>query len=127
VTIQREVADRLLAQPKTKSYGPLTIIVQALARVRRIATLKPNSFWPPPKVTSAMIEILPHKGAAHGIEDRESFARFVTQLFTKRRKQLGTIFGRERAEGGWPAAVTADLRPDALAVEQIIALWRAES
>lgn len=127
VTIQREVADRLLAQPGTKAYGPLTIIVQALGRVRKIATLKPSSFWPPPKVTSAMIEVLPRTKDEHGIDDADAFARFVTQLFTKRRKQLGTVFGRNRADDWWPSGVSPDMRPDALGVGQITALWHADS
>jgi hypothetical protein len=47
---------------------------------------------------------------------------FVTALFSKRRKQLGTIFGRDR---GWPAGIDAAMRPDALAVGQIVALWES--
>ena len=46
---------------------------------------------------------------------------FVTGLFSKRRKQLGTIFGRDRA---WPEGVTPDLRPEALDVAQLVELWR---
>ena len=60
----------------------------------------------------------------HGIEDPAAFAKFVTSLFTKRRKQLGTILGRSWAD--WPSGVTPDLRPEALTVEQMVALWRAQ-
>lgn len=125
VTIQREVADRLLAPPGTKTYGPLSIIVQALAAVRKLAVLKPNSFWPTPKVTSSMVEILPFDDRALDIDDAQAFAQFVTQLFTKRRKQLGTIFGRDRDEMTWPEGICASDRPDALDVRSIVALWRA--
>ena len=131
VTIQKEVADRLLAEPSTKEYGPLTIIVRALADVKRICTVKPSCFWPQPKVESTMVCILPSppgRGAGgegdqvlSTIEQRRQFARFVTQLFTKRRKQLGSILGRDCE---WPAGVTADLRPEALRVERIVALWQ---
>ncbi|MHC4776574.1 MAG: rRNA adenine N-6-methyltransferase family protein, partial [Planctomycetota bacterium] len=51
VTIQKEVADRLRARPSTKDYGALTVVVQALADVRRIANVAPSCFWPQPKVT----------------------------------------------------------------------------
>jgi len=119
VTIQKEVADRLLAQPGTKSYGPLSVIVQSFGQVHRIATLKPASFWPQPKVTSAMVSIIPT--SSHVVDDPQRYAAFVTGLFAKRRKQLGSIFGRDRA---WPEGITADLRPDALSVEQIIALYQ---
>jgi len=135
VTIQKEVADRLLAAPGTKAYGPLGIIIQALAEVKRIGAVPPTCFWPQPKVTSAMISIFPSppgRGArgegppeGEGLESpeaRRSFARFITDLFSKRRKQLGTIFGRDRS---WPDGVTADMRPEVLTVEQLTHLWRA--
>lgn len=131
VTIQKEVADRILAGPSTKEYGPLTIIVGALADVKRICTVKPSCFWPQPKVESAMVSILPAlrgrgvrgvgSSALDTSQQRQDFARFVTQLFTKRRKQLGTILGRDCE---WPTGVTADLRPEALRVERIVTLWQ---
>ena len=68
VTIQKEVADRLLAGPGSKAYGPLGIIIQALGEVRKIAAVKPASFWPQPKVTSAMVSITPKLD--HGIMQR---------------------------------------------------------
>ena len=117
VTIQREVAQRLLACPGTKEYGPLTIIIGALADVKRICTIKPSCFWPQPKVESAMISIIPRP--KHQVDDTTSFARFVTELFTKRRKQLGTILGKDT---NWPSGVTADLRPEALTIDQMIEL-----
>ena len=131
VTIQKEVADRILADPSTKEYGPLTIIVGALADVKRICTVKPSCFWPQPKVESAMVSILPAplgrgvrgegSSALDTSQQRQDFARFVTQLFTKRRKQLGSILGRDCE---WPAGVTADLRPEALGVERMVTLWQ---
>lgn len=117
VTIQKEVADRLLSPPGTKAYGPLGIIVSALAKVERIATLAPTCFWPSPKVTSAMAAITPRDD--HGVTDPASFARFVTQLFTKRRKQLGSILGRDAP---LPEGVTSDQRPESLTISQLIDL-----
>jgi 16S rRNA (adenine1518-N6/adenine1519-N6)-dimethyltransferase len=123
VTIQKEVADRLMAKPSTKAYGPLSVIVQAWADVHRIGTLSPSCFWPEPEVTSAMVAITPND---RGPSLSRDFARFVTGLFTKRRKQLGSIVGR--AHPAWPQlqehGITPDLRPEALRVEQIIALWK---
>jgi 16S rRNA (adenine1518-N6/adenine1519-N6)-dimethyltransferase len=119
VTIQREVADRLAAEPGGREYGALTIIVRALADVAVIANLPPACFWPPPKVDSSMFAVTPRPG--HGLADPAAFARFVTTTFTKRRKQLGTIFGRDTP---WPDGVTPKQRPETLAVEQFIALHR---
>lgn len=147
VTIQKEVADRLSARPSSKEYGPLSIIVQAFADVHRIGTLSPTCFWPSPEVTSAMVAIIPHSSKGqdaasdesgqaagrrarkagvphiHSSDDRRAFARFITELFSKRRKQLGTILGRDRAN--WPPGVTSELRPEALTVDQLIELWRS--
>lgn len=139
VTIQKEVAERLTAKPSTKAYGPLSVIVQSLAEVERIATVSPSCFWPAPEVTSAMMAIRPklparlsageakgiqHRSLGQGLdsaERRREFAAFVTRLFTKRRKQLGSIFGRDAR--AWPAGVAAEQRPEALSIEQLTALW----
>ena len=121
VTIQREVADRLLAPPGTKAYGALTIIVRVMADLERIAVLKRTSFWPPPAVDSAMMRIVPAPERA--VNDPAGLARFVTGLFSMRRKQLQTILGRRDR---WPAGVTGRLRPEALTVQQVVEVWKEE-
>jgi 16S rRNA (adenine1518-N6/adenine1519-N6)-dimethyltransferase len=120
VTIQKEVADRLGAGPGGKDYGALTIVVQALAEVRRIGDLGPTCFWPQPKVTSSMFAMRPR--ADHGIDDRPALADFVARLFTHRRKQLGTILGRDTTI--WPEGVAPTMRPESLRVDQVLSLWR---
>ncbi|QOJ18449.1 MAG: ribosomal RNA small subunit methyltransferase A [Phycisphaeraceae bacterium] len=137
ITIQKEVAERLVAKPGTKQYGPLAIMAQMLAAVEVIATLPPTCFWPAPEVTSAMVGVrrrgeekpsaVSHQppvepGATLTPDEARSLSKFVTGLFTKRRKQLGTILGRDRAD--WPEGVTPDLRPEALTPAQAVALWR---
>lgn len=121
VTVQKEVADRLRAQPGSRDYGALTIIIGALADVRRLAVLKPTCFWPQPKVDSAMIAIepKPHRD----VTDPAAFARFVVHLFSQRRKQLGTILGRGTV-AHWPPDIQADHRPETLTIAQFIALWQ---
>ena len=49
-TVQKEVAQRLAANPGTDDYGPLTVMAQMLARVEVLRTLPPQAFWPPPKI-----------------------------------------------------------------------------
>jgi 16S rRNA (adenine1518-N6/adenine1519-N6)-dimethyltransferase len=133
VTIQKEVADRLVAPPGNKTYGPLGIIIQALAEVDRFAVVPPACFWPQPKVTSAMVEILPRSldpaPATDGdsaatilatADERRAFARFITDLFSKRRKQLGAVFGRTRP---FPDGVDPADRPERLAVTQLVELF----
>jgi len=129
ITIQKEVADRMLAIPGTKDYGPLSIVAQTFARIEMIGVVPPSCFWPEPEVTSAMVAIFPSpSGRRVGGEgtrkpdqlDRRAFARFATMLFTKRRKQLGSIFGRTRA---LPAGIDPSLRPEALAPQQVVLLF----
>jgi 16S rRNA (adenine1518-N6/adenine1519-N6)-dimethyltransferase len=117
VTIQREVADRLLASPRTRDYGPITVIAHALATVERLATLPPECFWPRPDVTSAMVSLTrrPDPLTAHP----RRLAEFVQSLFTKRRKQLGAVLGRGFP---FPGGITPDQRAESLPVEKLVAL-----
>lgn len=123
VTVQKEVGDRIRAEPNTRDYGPLTVLLQLLCEIREIAVVKPGSFWPAPDVTSAMIAIEP-RGERIFISTDEvrGFERFTHELFSKRRKQLGAILGgRDEA---WPAGVEPTMRPEVLTPTTILALYR---
>jgi 16S rRNA (adenine1518-N6/adenine1519-N6)-dimethyltransferase len=131
VTIQREVGDRLATAAGTDGYGTLSVIVQAVATARRLEVLPPGCFWPQPKVTSATVAVRPLADAdvpaplraslGHGgRESREAFARFVTSLFSKRRKQLGSTLGRDRT---WPDGIDPTDRCEQLTPAQFAALW----
>ena len=119
VTIQKEVADRLLAGPGSRAYGSLTIFVGAQATVKRVAVLPPGCFWPPPKVESAIISIMPRERPL--TEDAEAFGGFLHRLFSRRRKQLGTIIGRD---ADFPEGVLPTMRPEELSVESLVTLHR---
>lgn len=122
VTIQREVGDRLRAQPHSGEYGPLTIMVQAFCEVEQIAVLPPGCFWPPPEVTSAMLALRPRTAPVLPHAEAEAFGEFVHTLFSKRRKQLGAILGRART---WPEGIDPNARPEALSIADLARLWRA--
>ncbi|MCH2138662.1 MAG: 16S rRNA (adenine(1518)-N(6)/adenine(1519)-N(6))-dimethyltransferase RsmA [Phycisphaerales bacterium] len=113
VTIQKEVADRLTAEPGTKAWGPLGVLVRRTCDVRRVAVLPPGCFWPQPKVHSAMVGITP-RGDWPG--DADAFAAFVKQLFAARRKQLGSML-----EGAVVTSVGIDpkRRADTLTLEEL--------
>jgi len=117
VTIQKEVADRVFARPGTKDYGSLGVICQAMAAGEVICKAPGSCFWPPPKVTSAMISL--RRRAEPLTDDPERLEAFARRLFMKRRKQLGSALGREAvaAAGLDPAA-----RPEALSVAEIVRL-----
>lgn len=120
VTIQREVADRLAAAHGTKEYGPISIVAQALCEVKRVASLPPECFWPRPDVTSAMISLFRlHKPLTN---DPGKLGAFCQQVFSKRRKQLGSTLGRDTA---WPEGVRPENRIEELSVDRVVALCAA--
>jgi 16S rRNA (adenine1518-N6/adenine1519-N6)-dimethyltransferase len=58
---QKEVADRLMASPNTSVYGRLSVMCQAYAKVEKLFELPPGAFFPPPKVTSTLVQLTPRK------------------------------------------------------------------
>lgn len=136
--VQREVADRLLAEPGTRAYGALTVGVRAAARVEPVLTLSPARFRPPPRVWSTVVRIEPRPDAP----DPERLARletFAKTLFAARRKQLATALRQagllRRADGSDASAAHARLeaaagvpltaRPEAVPVEGFLRLLEA--
>jgi 16S rRNA (adenine1518-N6/adenine1519-N6)-dimethyltransferase len=87
-TVQKEVADRFLASPGTKAYGPLTILFQALCDVRPLANVPPSAFWPPPRVHSTMLRIIPAAEPRYAGQDAAGFMGRVRAGFVARRKTL---------------------------------------
>ena len=77
VTIQKELADRITAQPGTKDYGALSVWVQSQCRVELVRVLPPSVFWPRPKVTSAIIHIEVDDAKRRRIADLAFFHDFV--------------------------------------------------
>lgn len=117
VMIQKEVADRLASPPGNKLYGPLGILIQALCEVRTVGTLAPGCFWPAPKVASAVVHL--KRRAIPLTDDPAALSAMLQTLFTKRRKQLGSILGRDFA---FPDGIDANARPESLTVEQLVTL-----
>lgn len=86
VMVQKEVAERMVASPKTKSYGILTIMVEYLSDAS-IQMIVPNSsFIPAPDVTSAVIKLCKNK--KYSIKDEEVFFKLIHSSFAQRRKKL---------------------------------------
>jgi 16S rRNA (adenine1518-N6/adenine1519-N6)-dimethyltransferase len=88
VMVQRDVADRFGARPSTPAYGSLSVAVQFAMRVRRALTLGPNSFYPRPKVESAVVVMEPHATPPVTVRDRAFFMQVVRGAFAYRRKTL---------------------------------------
>ncbi|MBT4529591.1 MAG: ribosomal RNA small subunit methyltransferase A [Phycisphaerae bacterium] len=117
VTIQYEVAQRLMAKVDSSDWGVLSILVQRLAFVELITKVQNTCFWPQPKITSACVRVEP---TGEVPANNEGFSLFVTSLFAKRRKQIGTIVGRNLE---LPEGFTADVRPSTLTIPQLEMLY----
>lgn len=87
-TIQKELADRIVARPGTKDYGSLSIWMQSQCRVRVVRVMPPTAFFPRPKVTSAIVQIEVDDALRDRIRDRKFFHDFTRSMFFHRRKFL---------------------------------------
>jgi 16S rRNA (adenine1518-N6/adenine1519-N6)-dimethyltransferase len=84
--LQKEVADRLVAKPGSEPYGYLTLYRELFASARTLMTLEPKSFYPPPKVRSAVVVLDPRPPAY--TSDREVLLDMISTSFRMRRKKL---------------------------------------
>ena len=132
--IQKEVAERLAADPGTKAYGALTVGVRLVADVERLFDVGPGAFRPPPAVVSSVIRLTPHDRFGLDEARRVRLRRLVQALFGQRRKQLQKSL-RTLAGLALDQAATArvaersglDLarRPETLSPEEFLALEAA--
>ena len=86
--LQKEVVERLAASPGGKDYGRLSIMVQYYCEVEKLFTVPPGAFFPPPKVTSAVVRLTPYEKPKVTVKDIALLNRVVTQAFSQRRKTL---------------------------------------
>lgn len=91
VTIQKELAERIVAQPATKDYGALSVWVQSQCDAQIVRLMPPTVFWPRPKVTSAIVHITYRPDLRSRIADLEFFHDTVRSLFFHRRKFLRSV------------------------------------
>lgn len=89
--VQKEVADRVAADPGSKTYGALSVNVQAVARAEVVARVPPGAFRPPPSVESAVLRLTPRSDPAVPEPKEESYRRLVQDAFGLRRKQLRRV------------------------------------
>lgn len=120
--IQREVALRIAAQPGSKTYGILSVLIQAWYDVEYLFTVEPSVFNPPPKVQSAVIRMTRNDVDSLGC-DEQLFRRIVKTVFNQRRKMLRVSL-RQLLSADAIATLNADLtlRPEQLTIQQFVAL-----
>lgn len=121
---QKEVVDRLIAAPRSKDYGRLSVLAQHVCEVRRLFDIPPSAFVPPPKVVSSVARLVPRPAAVR-LADLRPLERVTAAAFGQRRKMLrGSLAGLFRD----PTAVLTALglsptaRAEELSVDDFVRL-----
>ncbi|MBN2853594.1 MAG: 16S rRNA (adenine(1518)-N(6)/adenine(1519)-N(6))-dimethyltransferase RsmA [Clostridia bacterium] len=86
--MQREVADRILAGPGTKTYGGLSVIVNYYCDTVRVANVSPDCFVPKPDVNSTVLKFIKNSSQKVQVKDKELFFKIVKASFAQRRKKV---------------------------------------
>jgi len=129
--VQREVAERIAAEPGTRDYGLLTATTQLYARVDSLFTLPPTSFSPPPDVYSTVIRLKFGAQLEHLGVDSSAFIHFLRQIFAQKRKTLGNNLrfagydASELAQAFSATGISAGIRAEALPLEAAAQLFLA--
>ncbi len=114
VTIQAEVAERILAEPGTKAYGLLSILMQSTGTVQLLRKLKPTVFWPMPNVQSAAVVWRKDPGKMGAIRNMRVFKHVIDRLLGQRRKKIKNCLPELETGGGILGLLAeAQIDPDA--------------
>ena len=142
--IQKEVAERIAEKPGTKTYGILSVLLQAWYDIEYLFTVGEGAFNPPPKVKSAVIRLVRNQRRELGCDEvlfktvvktgfnqrRKTIRNSIKSLLGKRLDMCNTISAKEREKGKdviIKSSITSellDLRPEQLGVEQFIELTK---
>lgn len=128
--VQKEVAERVVAGPGSKSYAPLGILLQNEFEARIAFTVAPGSFSPPPKVQSALLTLRRRPAPLHPRAVGEPFRSFLRAAFAERRKMLWKNLSRRATPAKLAAAydglgLARNARAEELPADALFALFRA--
>jgi 16S rRNA (adenine1518-N6/adenine1519-N6)-dimethyltransferase len=122
VMLQKEVAERVAAKPRTKSFGSLSVLVQGAYEIELLGTLPPGAFSPPPKVYSSVIRGFRRVTAV--VPQTEAFRAFVKRAFLHKRKTISNalraFLDRDQVVS---ALLSAQILPTARAEELDLSDW----
>jgi 16S rRNA (adenine1518-N6/adenine1519-N6)-dimethyltransferase len=121
--LQKEVVDRITAEPDGEHYGRLSVMVQYYCQPHYVLTVPPSAFSPPPKVDSAVVYLQPWLNPPHLAQDEAHFYDLVGQAFGQRRKTLrNTLRGLLTSEQIELAGINPQQRAETLSVEDFVRL-----
>jgi 16S rRNA (adenine1518-N6/adenine1519-N6)-dimethyltransferase len=128
--VQREVADRVTARPGSRDYGLLSVTLQLYGSTEALFTLPPDAFSPPPEVHSTVFRWnFSPRFASLGVEEAP-FIRLLKQCFAQKRKTLANNLraaahsSEKVAEAFAATGISAQIRAEALAVDELAAIWK---
>ena len=119
---QKEVANRIIANPGSKNYGRLSVISQLNTRAKILFDIPDTAFFPKPKVQSSLVQFIPYENKIYNFnfENMEQLTRLV---FSKRRKMLRTIFKKEGGASFLNSiSIDPNIRPENLTLEEFCKL-----
>ena len=130
VTVQKEVAARLMAPPGTPDYGLLTVLVQIRYEPQAHFPVPRTCFYPVPEVESTCLHLVRRPEPLLPAPELPAFARFVKTCFSERRKQLGTLLRRRFPRVPWPdllekLEIPSQIRAEALPISAFVRLYSA--
>lgn len=121
--LQKEVVDRICAEPGSKQYGRLSVMMQYFCDTECLFDVPPESFDPVPKVMSAIVKLTPHSQPPVAITDFEQFSQLVTKAFSQRRKTIRNSLKELLSEAQMQAiAINPNARAEELSLEEFARL-----
>ncbi|MCB1660118.1 MAG: ribosomal RNA small subunit methyltransferase A, partial [Pseudomonadales bacterium] len=121
--LQKEVVDRLGAEPDTADYGRLSVMVQYRCQVDWLLGVPPEAFNPAPKVQSAVVKLTPWQKSPYNCDNEALLQRVVSTAFNQRRKTLRNCLKGLAEELDFEAVgISPSLRAEVLSVQQFVQL-----
>lgn len=121
--LQKEVVDRICAQPGSKAYGRLSVMAQYYCHIEPVLQVGPGAFKPAPKVDSAVVRLVPHQQLPYPCEDLYWLNRTTTAAFGQRRKTIrNSLKELISAEQITALGLNDNARPETLTLEAFVTL-----
>ena len=118
--LQKEVVQRMVAQPGTKAFGRLSVMTQYACNAEMLFVVPPSAFTPAPKVDSAIVRLTP-KASPLNVVDFELFSLMVTEAFNQRRKTVRNVWKKRlTSEQLESLGINPGARPETLSLEMFV-------
>lgn len=119
--LQKEVAERIAATPKSKNYSRLSVMMQYHCQAEILMEISPKAFYPPPQVKSSIIKLTPYQKLPCAVKNYQLFEAIVRHAFGQRRKTLRNSLKEIVPDDVWAhIEVHSDLRPQELTLKDFV-------